>query len=274
MQYLRSFINLILMQITDQLGRTLIFTQSPITVVSTVPSITEFLCDLGLEEKIIGITKFCIYPESVFRSKERIGGTKTLKVDRILELAPDLIIANKEENTKDQIEELAEHLNIYVSDVFDIQTNEEMMDAIAKIFDKAKEVKVLKEQINNNQNLLLNYKFPLLKAMYIIWQNPIMSVGGDTFIHYMMETAGFQNVLHKNKRYPSLKAEQLRAYKPDILLLSSEPFPFSEKHIQFFRDLLPNTKIELVDGSFFSWYGSRVARAFEYFISLRKSIKD
>ena len=262
------------MQIVDQIGRTISFTETPKSIISTVPSITELLSDIGLDDQIVGITKFCIHPESIFRSKERIGGTKTLKVDRILALDPDLVVANKEENTKDQIEKLSEHLNVYVSEVKNTYTNLEMINALGKIFNKRDDCQSLCMQIESNQNRLLNLKFPPLKAIYLIWQNPIMSVGGDTFIHHMMKTAGFENILNQFQRYPSLKPEQLKTFNPEILLLSSEPFPFSEKHIQYFRDLLPNTRVELVDGSFFSWYGSRLAKAFEYFIKLRKSIID
>ncbi|HTM92635.1 MAG TPA: helical backbone metal receptor, partial [Flavisolibacter sp.] len=244
---------------TDQLERTLELKQIPKRIVSLVPSQTELLFDLGLNEEVVGITKFCVHPEHWFRTKTRIGGTKQLHLEKIKELQPDLIIANKEENVREQIEELANYFPVWISDVNNLNDTLEMIVSIGKLTNKSSQAKEMAAQINESFNQLQtpNSKLP---TCYLIWNDPYMTIGGDTFINDMLQQSGFQNIFEDQKRYPEISIQQLQSVDCQLLLLSSEPYPFKQKHVDELQPLLPNTKIILVDGEMFSWYGSRLLK--------------
>lgn len=254
---------------TDQLGRTVLLPSTPKRIVSLVPSQTEFLYELGLEEKVIGITKFCIHPTEWFRSKIRIGGTKNINLDKIASLQPDLVIANKEENVQEQVETLAKDFPVWVSDVNNLPEALEMMHAIGRITGREEKAEALIKQIETSFS---NHLLPTInhkpKTAYLIWKNPYMTVGGDTFIHDMLQRAGFENIFATASRYPQVTVAQLQVANCQLLLLSSEPYPFKQADIDELQSQLPQTRIELVDGEMFSWYGSRLLHSAEYFASL------
>jgi len=256
---------------TDQLKRIIELSQPPKRIISLVPSQTELLFDLGLDEEVVGITKFCVHPENWFRTKARVGGTKQLHLEKIKELQPDLIIANKEENLQQQIEELEKDFPVWISNINNLDDAVEMIELIGEITNKQSKAKQIIIQINEcfSQLKTQNSK---LETCYLIWQNPYMTIGGDTFINDMMSRAGFQNIFQNQKRYPEITIEQLKAANCKLLLLSSEPFPFKQKHIDELQPLLPNTKIILVDGEMFSWYGSRLLKAPAYFQQLQNQV--
>ena len=256
---------------TDQLGRTIELKQTPKRIISLVPSQTELLFDLGLDDEVTGITKFCVHPEKWFRSKTRVGGTKQLHLDTIKDLQPDLIIANKEENVREQIEELSKKFPVWTSDVNDLDSALEMMQAIGEITGKAVRAKQITDQIKENFSQLQTSKHKL-RTCYLIWKDPYMTVGGDTFINDMLNRAGFQNIVEHQKRYPEISPDQLLLADCRLLLLSSEPFPFKQKHIDELQPLLPQTKIILADGELFSWYGSRLLKAPAYFQQLQNQV--
>lgn len=258
---------------TDQTGRNIIVEKIPQRIISLVPSQTELLFDLGLNNEVTGITKFCVHPSAWFRSKTRVGGTRQLKIDLIHQLQPDLIIANKEENVKEQVEELANHYPVWVSDVNNLDDAYEMIGQIGLMLNKESQAKEITDRIKTNfsQLITLNSK---LRTAYLIWQNPYMTVGGDTFIHSMLEAAGFENIFADQERYPEITIAQLQSAGCQLLLLSSEPFPFKQKHIEELQLQLPDTKIILVDGEMFSWYGSRLQYTPEYFIKLQEQIQN
>jgi len=256
---------------TDQTGRTITLNQTPQRIVSLVPSQTELLYDLQLDDEVVGITKFCVHPEEWFHSKIRVGGTKQIKTDIILRLKPDLIIANKEENVKEQIEELAQHHPVWTSDVNDLGSACDMIRQIGLLTGRSKITEEIVQRINKNFSRL-STPGPVLRTSYLIWKNPYMTAGGDTFIHSMLEIAGFENIFGGKSRYPELTIEELQTRNPRLILLSSEPFPFKQKHIEELQPFFPNTKIMLVDGEMFSWYGSRLLHAPGYLKSLRAKI--
>ncbi|NNC83117.1 MAG: ABC transporter substrate-binding protein [Flavobacteriales bacterium] len=232
-------------------------------IISTVPSLTELLSYLGLDDAIIGITKFCIHPEHIYRSKERIGGTKTLNVDRIIELAPDLIIANKEENEKSQIEALQAHCDVVLTDISDLDTALDAILSIGLRTDTEQKAQDLCDQIRTRFDSLRPKSRK--EVLYLIWKDPYMSIGHDTFIHDMLDRCGFDSVTGHLTRYPEVRSSE---FDPEIILLSSEPFPFKEKHINEIKEAWPQAEVELVDGEYFSWYGSMMLGAVEYFESL------
>lgn len=260
-------------QFIDQTGRTIFVNAHPHRIISLVPSQTELLFDLGLTDEVVGITKFCIHPTTWFQTKTRVGGTKQVKGAIIAELQPDLIIANKEENVKVQVEELARQFPVWISDINNLTDAYWMIDELGKITERASKAADLIAQIKNSfSGLVAENPVKKVPAAYLIWQHPYMTVGGDTFIHSMMEAAGFENVFSDRKRYPEVSLDEIRETGCQVLLLSSEPFPFKEHHATELRPLLPDTQVVLADGEMFSWYGSRLRRAPAYFRKLRDVI--
>jgi ABC-type Fe3+-hydroxamate transport system substrate-binding protein len=256
---------------SDQLGNQILLPETPYKIISLVPSQTELLASLGLDPEVIGITKFCVYPERWKKSKTIVGGTKKFRLEVIRALEPDLIIGNKEENDQTSMEELRKQFPVWMSNVITFQDALHMMVAVGEITGKETEAKKLVEDIRDSLNELK--PITARKTLYLIWKNPWMGAASGTFIHTMLTLAGFENCLREQSRYPELMDEQLVSLSPDVVLLSSEPYPFKEKHIQELKSLLPKAKILLVDGEMFSWYGSRMLYFADYIhqLSLRLS---
>ncbi|MEM9920189.1 MAG: helical backbone metal receptor [Bacteroidota bacterium] len=258
----------------DQLQRPIQLLQPPKRIISTVPSQTELLAYLGLEEQVVGITKFCVHPKQWHQQKTKIGGTKRFHLDRIEALQPDLIIGNKEENTKELMEELMEQYPVWMSDIYNLEDACAMIEAIGQLTDRAQRAAALSNQIQKSFAELAAFTTSnrLLSAAYFIWQRPMMVAASGTFIDEMLKTAGFRNIFHNKARYPEVTIEDIQTAQPEVILLSSEPFPYKEEHIAFFQQICPQSVIRLVDGELFSWYGSRLLNAVSYFIKLHKEI--
>lgn len=257
---------------TDMMGREVTINYPPKRIVSIVPSQTELLFDLGLDAQVVGITKFCVHPHDWFRNKERVGGTKQLNIEKIIALQPDLIIANKEENLQAQIEEeLAPLFPVWVSDIQNLDDSLQMIQQVGLLVDKEEQANSLARDIASGFSAFNAATAPK-RVAYFIWRDPWMSIGGDTFINNMIEMIGWTNVLANEQRYPEISLEQLATYYPEVILLSSEPFPFKEKHIAEVKAVLPDVEVLLVDGEMFSWYGSRLIKAIPYLETLVASI--
>ena len=265
-------INIILIAI-DQLNRSIKINSSPKRIISLVPSQTELLANLNLEKDVIGITKYCVHPNSWWISKQKVGGTKNLNLNKIYDLRPDLIIANKEENRKEDVELLMKKFPVWISDVKNLESAKDMIFKIGTITQKTLESKLIIENINKVFSSL-NFKNPIRKKIaYLIWDKPIMTINNDTFINDIIEKIGFVNIFKcKTDRYPQISIDELKESNPDILFLSSEPFPYKKKHLDKYRILLPETKIELVNGEYFSWYGSRLQACKDYFSELQNKL--
>ena len=247
----------------------------PKRIVSLVPSQTELLHYLGLDEETVGITKFCVHPGKWFRTKTRVGGTKAINSSIIDKLQPDLIIANKEENVKEQIEQLAKDYPVWITDVNNLEDATKMIKDIGELTSKQKEANLLLKEITTEFDNLTSEdqtQNPKLQTTYLIWRNPYMTIGGDTFINDMLLKCGFKNIFANKLRYPEVTIEELHIANCQLLLLSSEPYPFKQKHINELSRQLPNCKIVLVDGEMFSWYGSRLLLAPDYFKTLISSL--
>ena len=245
----------------DQMGRSVEISFPPKRIVSLVPSQTELLHYFGLESEVLGITKFCIYPDVWFRNKKRIGGTKQLKLDEILALKPDLVIGNKEENTKEDIDFLAKHVPVWMSDINSFDESIEMIKNIGELTGKQKVAAGLVDSVSCKFDQLGNIGKGR-SVLYFIWDEPSFVVGKSTFIDSMLTKIGFINACNKT-RYPDLA--DLGKVKPDFVFLSSEPFPFKEEHLSKYQEMFPTSIIKIVDGEFFSWYGSRMVDAPTYF---------
>ncbi|WP_139419498.1 ABC transporter substrate-binding protein [Chryseobacterium mulctrae] len=234
-------------------------------VVSLVPSITEALFDLGLtENEIVGRTKFCIHPSEKVKNVGIIGGTKNLNIEKIKSLKPDLIIANKEENVKEQVEILMKDFKVIVYNTETIEDNYYLLKNLGLLFNKEVRAQVFNLKI---YEILDQTKInSTIKVAYLIWNNPYMTVGSDTFIHHVLSEIGFENIFKNQTRYPEIQAEDL--VEADVIMLSSEPFPFKEKHIAELKKVYPDKKIMIVDGEAFSWYGTHIAKYESYFKEL------
>ncbi len=244
---------------------------TPKRIISLVPSQTELLDYLGLEQETVGITKFCVHPDEWIKTKTKVGGTKSINKQIIDQLQPDLIIANKEENVKEQVEELAKDHPVWVTDVNNLNDALQMITDIGVLTCKTNEASELTASIKNKFSELKTANHQL-HTVYLIWKDPYMTIGGDTFINDMLNKCGFQNVFADKLRYPEITTVELQITNCQLLLLSSEPYPFKQKHIDELQTHLPHCKILLVDGEMFSWYGSRLLKAVQYFKNLIHNI--
>ncbi len=259
--------------VKDQMGYSIAVPTNINRIVCLVPSITELLCDLGLEDKIVGITKFCIHPESCYTSKVRIGGTKDFDVDAIRLLNPDIIIANKEENQKDLLITLKKYFPVWISDVETTEQALEMIEMLGIVFKRTSEANDLVKKINFNFDKVESANKEIFAA-YLIWKKPYMSINGNTYINSMLNRCGIKNVFSASpSRYPKITPELLQKARPDVIFLSTEPYPFKEKHFAELQEICPNARIFLVNGEMFSWYGSRMLKAPVYLNKLIKKIK-
>lgn len=273
---------------TDQLNRKLEILSVPKRIISLVPSQTELLYDLGLRDEVVGITKFCVHPEEWFRNKTRVGGTKKYDFEKIKTLQPDLIIGNKEENEQEQIEELMRNYNVWMSDIYTLKDTLNMIACLGILVEKNNEATNLKLKIESQFHQLsivspfsqepfsgsiLPTPVSRIRTAYFIWNKPYMVAGNNTFINEMLKVCGFKNVF-ETSRYPEVNAQQIAEANPELILLSSEPYPFKEKHLEEFKAICPDAKIFIVDGEIFSWYGSRLLKAPDYFRQLLKKISS
>ena len=254
------------MIVIDDLNREIILDDVPRRIISLVPSLTELLFDLGLEDRIVGVTKFCIHPKQAKKICRSIGGTKKFDFSQIEELRPDLIIANKEENYKEGIERLCNDYKVYTSDIFDLDDAIRTITNIGLLTNTESKAKYYSSLIQQRFDDVKNKKEG--NVIYFIWQEPNMIAASNTFIDFVLRWVGYNNVASDLKRYPELMENHLISLNPDFVFLSSEPFPFKEKHIAYFNALFPNAEILLVDGEMFSWYGSRLQYAPDYFMGL------
>lgn len=251
--------------VSDQLNEPIHFSFPPKRIVSLVPSQTELMADLSLEHEVVGITKFCVHPQEWINEKQIVGGTKNFWFDAIDELNPDLIIGNKEENYREGILHLKKKYPVWMSDIVTLEDSLSMINSIGAITNKLENAELIVRQIQDSFAGLRKIKPQ--QVLYLIWRKPWMAAGCNTFIHSVLEKIGLQNIL-KDSRYPVLNDDDIKTYSPSLIFLSSEPYPFREQHIEEIKQISPSSKIILVDGEMFSWYGSRLIQAPNYFNSL------
>ena len=246
--------------------------ERPQRIISLVPSQTELLYDLELENQVVGITKFCIAPDKWFRTKTRIGGTKQVNRDLINELKPDLIIGNKEENSREDIEWLSSRFPVWMSDIYTLSDAFEMIRQVGLLTGTESRAAELMTEI---QRSFFDYKKPApFSVAYLIWNQPCMAAGKNTYINDLLRVWGAENVFqsHEDNRYPITSLEEIKRLDPDVLLLSTEPFPFQEEHAQEWSRLLGNKPVLIVSGEKFSWYGSSLREVPAYFNELNVKV--
>ncbi|PKO99391.1 MAG: cobalamin-binding protein [Bacteroidetes bacterium HGW-Bacteroidetes-2] len=257
------------MQFIDQMQRTVTLSTVPRRMVSLVPSQTELLVDLGLRNNLVGITKFCIHPINLRNEITIVGGTKQVHLDKIKALQPDIILCNKEENTLEMVEALEKIAPVWVSDIISMEDCFAMIKAFGELFQKEKNALSIIKNIEGEWrdfNDFISEK-PIKKVAYLIWKNPYMVAGKNTFINTLLEINHFENSFkEREERYPEITENEL--VKTQLILLSSEPYPFKKEDALLLSKINYTGEVVLVDGEFFSWYGSRLAKAFQYFKKL------
>ncbi|WP_053992142.1 ABC transporter substrate-binding protein [Mangrovimonas sp. TPBH4] len=256
----------------DQLYRSVVLHNTPRRIVSLVPSQTELLCDLGLKDCLVGVTKFCVHPENIREEVVVVGGTKQIHIDKIKALQPDIILCNKEENTLEIVRDCVGIAPVHISDVLGFSDCLELIGMYGEIFGLEIRATELKESL---QAKLQDFKDfiegrPRYRTAYFIWKSPWMVAANDSFINYVMGVQGFDNHFGHLSRYPEIQVDGTALEGVELILLSSEPYPFKVDDTNILKDIAPTAKILLVDGEMFSWYGSRLTRAFEYFKRLHQ----
>ncbi|WP_299680143.1 ABC transporter substrate-binding protein [uncultured Tenacibaculum sp.] len=262
-------------EITDQLNRLITLEKTPKRIISLVPSQTELLYDLGLENNIVGLTKFCVHPYHLKQTKVLVGGTKNIKVDKIKELNPDIILCNKEENTKEIVEACEKIAPVHVSDIYNLDDAIELIrqygDLLSCRTDAQKIIQKLEFKISDFNHFIKD--ITPKKVAYFIWRNPWMTAANNTFINHILELNKFENIYKNKERYPEIELKKIRLEgDPDLVFLSSEPYPFKEEHAFEIGRFTHHAKTVFVDGELFSWYGSRLLKSFDYFKKLHQRI--
>jgi len=263
--------------IKDQLGREINLKITPKRIVSLVPSQTELLCDLALENELVGITKFCVHPYHLKSTKTIVGGTKKVDFEKIKALIPDFILCNKEENSYAFLPELEKIAPTYFSDVNTIQNSVDLILRLGSIFNRRTEADNLAHKIEfklNDFNQFIKDK-PTRKVAYFIWAKPWMVAGNNTYINEMLQLNKFENIYDTMSRYPKIEINKIRHEgDPDVIILSSEPFSFKDEHALEIGTYTNRSITVFGDGEMFSWFGSRILLAFDYFKKLHKKLES
>lgn len=261
--------------VKDQLGREFPVSKNPKRIISLVPSQTELLCDLNLENELVGITKFCVHPYQLKSTKTIVGGTKKVDFNKIKALKPDFILCNKEENTSEMIATLEKIAPTYISEVNTIDDTLDLIKNLGEILNRKAISHDLIEKINFK---LTDFKEfiktkPIRKVAYFIWAKPWMVAGNDTYIDQMLQLNKFENIYQNRSRYPKIEIDKIR-YEgdPEVIILSSEPFPFKDEHALEISSFTNRSFTVFADGEMFSWHGSRLLLAFDYFKALHKKL--
>ena len=264
-------------QIIDQFGTLHKFETTPKRIISLVPSQTELLYDLGLEDKIIGITKFCVHPYHLKATKKIVGGTKKIHFEKIKLLQPDIIICNKEENTPEIVAQLSTICPVWVTNIITVEDNFQMISDFGQLFNCRTEAQKWSDKLTFALSDFKKYvaDISIKKAAYFIWKNPYMVAGNDTYINELLKLNHFQNIYADKGRYPEVELKKMRLEgDPDIVFLSSEPYPFKEEDAFEIGRFTHHAKTIFVDGEMFSWHGSRLLKAFTYFKLLHERLNN
>ena len=249
-------------------------------VVSLCPSLTELVFDLGRGADLVGVTKFCVHPAQGVAAIEKVGGTKNPKVDRIVELAPDLVLLNEEENRAEDAESLREAgIRCHVSFPRTAGETAEMVRSIGAALGSADEAETIAAEIEARAERARAAARgrPPVRFACLIWRRPWMAAAGDTFLDALLGLAGGVNVFaDRADRYPEVTATELASADPDAILLTSEPFPFREEHADELAGAtgLPRERFVFVDGELLSWHGSRTPRGIDYAASVVETLRE
>ena len=236
-------------------------------IVSLVPSITELLCDLGLAAYLVGRTGFCIHPKEVVQHIAKVGGTKDVNIEKIRALAPTHLVVNIDENEKPCVEQLAQFIpNVIVTHPQTLEDNLPLFHLLGGIFNVTERAQQLGQQFTDALTALQeNLPNPLIRqrALYCIWKDPWMTISENTYIANMLSHIGWQAISIGTARYPEFTWSDQLVSEIDLVLLSSEPYRFTEKHVEALEKQC-GKPVLLLDGELISWYGSRAIAGVDY----------
>ena len=244
-------------------------------IVCLVPSITELLFDLGLGEQVVGRTGFCVHPADQVKRVPKCGGTKDVKLDAVRELAPTHVIVNIDENTRETFDALRAFVpHVVVTHPNAPQDNLRLYALLGGVFGRQQAAKQLADRLQAELDEIAALPaLPPRRTLYLIWREPWMSISPDTYISRTLALVNWQTVpTTPQPRYPALDTEALAELDPELVLLSSEPYPFRDKHLDELRGLLPTADVRLIDGEMTSWYGSRSIRGLAYLRSMAQDL--
>ena len=253
----------------DASGVALALSAAPRRIVSLIPSTTELLCALGLAEALVGVTVYCVEPRDVVRGKTRVGGEKDPDLAAIRSLAPDLVIANVEENRREDVDALrAVGIPVWVTYPRTVAEGLAMIRDLGEVTGARDRARALLDTLEPlyAQARARAAARPPVSVFYPIWREPWMTVGADTYVHDLLATCGGANVFADRVRYPTITLDEMAARGPEVIFLPDEPFRFRRAHLRDF-DAYPavpavrNGRMHLVDGKPFSWHGPRLAEA-------------
>ena len=235
-----------------------------------MPSITELVCELGLANQLVGRTGFCIHPKETLRKIAKVGGTKSVNLKKIRELAPTHVIVNMDENKKETADALAQFVpNVIVTHPLAPLDNLALYRQIGTAFSKEREAEDLCSRFELAYQESKEQKFPQRKVLYLIWKDPWMTVSRDTYVSRMLELFGLKTLPEASEsRYPKLKDLDVGA---DMILLSTEPYRFGEKHRKELEQQL-KLPVHLIDGEMTSWYGPRAIAGLRYLADFSRSM--
>lgn len=249
-------------------------------IVSLCPSLTELVFDLGRGDELVGITDYCVHPADRVGRVETVGGTKTPDVARIVELAPDLVLLNEEENRVEDADELAAAgVPCHASLPRDTAGTAAMVRSIGAALGTPERAGEIAADIEARAARVRAAArgLPPVRFAYLIWRQPWMSVNADTFAHALLSQAGGTNVFGgREARYPEVTLEELAAERPDLVLLCTEPFPFEQRHARELQQVpgLERALVRVADGEYLSWHGSRTPDGIDYAAALVAEARD
>lgn len=246
-------------------------------IVSLVPSLTELVVALGLGAFLVGRTGFCIHPRESLKQVPKLGGTRGFRIDRLLELEPTHILVNIDENRREEVEPLSGFVpSVIVTHPLTARDNLDLFRLVGGVFGRDAEAENLCAAFEREWSELASAtrRLPRQAVVYLIWRNPWISVARQTYISAMLGAAGWDTLpAHSDIRYPEVDLPQL-ARQAQIVLLSSEPYPFRARHLRLIAREAPGTKASLIDGEMVSWYGSRAIEGLAYLRRLRLRLNE
>jgi len=240
-------------------------------IVSLVPSLTELVCALGLAGELVGRTGFCVHPKEVVRRVPKVGGTKDVNLARVRALAPTHVILNVDENRKETADALASFVpNLVITHPLAPSDNLGLYRQFGATFGREREAEALCARFQAAYDAARALRLPERRVLYLIWKDPWMTVSRDTYISRTLALFGLQTVPESApERYPKL--DDLRAANADLVLLSSEPYRFRDRHVADVAGLT-GKPARLVDGEMTSWYGPRAIAGLDYMAKFAANI--
>jgi ABC-type Fe3+-hydroxamate transport system substrate-binding protein len=264
--------------IVDAIGQRHAPARGEVRIVSLVPSLTELLCELGLAAQVVGRTGFCVHPRDTVRAIPKVGGTKDVDLDKVRALAPTHLVVNVDENEKPVVDALRASVpNVIVTHPIEVADNLALYELFGRLFHRQPRAAALQASLRRELEDLAARPFAPMRVLYLIWRRPWMTVGPDTYVARMLATVGLQAVAPpSDRRYPELSFGSFGPERFDAVLLSTEPYRFTEAHVRELEadPLLGGRAVQLIDGEMTSWYGSRAIDGLGYLRRFRQALES